>query len=161
MITDHATLLCYSVYVMACTPCKSPDQRVFTAEMNIHFPGRENLDKPTVRGFPLVTVCVNCGCGEFMVHDELLQLKENAEAEFVPCSSCQSENQKTLTSEMAIHFRGIEGLNEPSVLAFPGLSVCLDCGIAQFNAPEKELEVLRTGAPVEGAAVWLGGREDK
>ena len=25
------------------------------------------------------------------------------------------------------------------------------------SATEKELEVLRTGAPVEGAAVWLGG----
>ena len=58
---------------------------------------------------------------------------------------------------MAIHFRGIEGLHEPIVWAFPRISVCLDCGIAQFNVPEKELEVLRTGAPVEGATVWLGG----
>lgn len=53
MITDHATLLCYSVYVMACAPCKSPGRRVFTAEMNIHFPGRENLDKPAIWAFPL------------------------------------------------------------------------------------------------------------
>jgi hypothetical protein len=77
MITDHATLLCYSVYVMACTLCESPDRRVFTAEMNIHFPGRENLDKPTVWAFPPVIICVNCGCGELMLHDEpLRQLKE-------------------------------------------------------------------------------------
>jgi len=37
------------------------------------------------------------------------------------------------------------------------MSVCLDCGLAEFVVPEKELEVLRTGVPVEGAAVWLGG----
>jgi hypothetical protein len=59
-----------------CSLCESPDFRVFTAEMNIHFPGRENLDTPTVLAFPPVTICVNCGCGEFAVHgDPLRKLK--------------------------------------------------------------------------------------
>jgi hypothetical protein len=84
-----------------------------------------------------------------------------AETDFPRCTSCQSENQKTLTSEIAIHFPGLEGLNKPIVWVFPRISVCLDCGIAQFMVPETELEVLRTGAPVEGAAVWLGGHHDK
>ena len=56
-----------------CSLCKSPDFRLFTAEMNIHFLGRENLDRPTVWAFPTVTVCVNCGCAEFVVHGEPLQ----------------------------------------------------------------------------------------
>ena len=56
-----------------CNLCESPDFRVFTAEMNIHFPGRENLDTPTVWAFPPVTICVNCGCAEFAVHGEPLQ----------------------------------------------------------------------------------------
>ena len=81
-----------------------------------------------------------------------------AETEFPRCTSCQSENQKTFTVELAIHFPGIGGLNKPAVWVFPKTSVCLDCGIAQFMLPEKELEVLRTGVPVEGAAVWLGGQ---
>ena len=79
-----------------------------------------------------------------------------AETESSSCTSCQSEIRKTFTSEIAIHFPGIEGLNKPIVWVFPTISVCLDCGRAQFMVPERELKVLRTGAPVEGAAVWLG-----
>lgn len=73
------------------------------------------------------------------------------------CVSCESENAKTFTAEIAVHFPGIAGLNKPIVWVFPTVSVCLDCGLAQFAIPEKEVEVLRTGIPVEGAAVWLGG----
>lgn len=83
------------------------------------------------------------------------------ETDFPRCISCRSENLNTFTSEIAIHFPGIEGLNKPIVWVFPRISVCMDCGMAQFMIPEKELEVLQTGAPVDGAAVWLGRRDDK
>lgn len=64
---------------MACRFCKSPDLRVFTAEVNIHFPGPESIDKPTVWVFPPVTICLHCGCAEFAVHGEpLKQLKDNS-----------------------------------------------------------------------------------
>jgi hypothetical protein len=64
---------------MGCKFCKSPDVRAFTAEMNIHFPGRENLDKPTVMIFPPVTICLNCGYADFVVHSEPLQkLRDNS-----------------------------------------------------------------------------------
>jgi len=74
------------------------------------------------------------------------------------CKSCQVEHRSPFTGEIAIHFPGLAGLNKPVVWVFPTMSVCLDCGKAEFMVPEKELEVLRTGVPVEGAAVWLGGR---
>ena len=74
------------------------------------------------------------------------------------CTSCRSENRETFTSEIAMHFPGLAGLKKPIVWAFPEISVCLDCGRAEFAVLERELEVLRTGAPVEGAAVWLGGK---
>lgn len=73
------------------------------------------------------------------------------------CRLCPSNNKQTFTAEVAIHFAGLEGLNKPIVWVFPKISVCLDCGSAEFAIPEKELQVLRTGTPVEGAAVWLGG----
>lgn len=75
------------------------------------------------------------------------------------CQSCQSVDLKTFTSEIAIRFPGIEGLHKSIVWAFPELFVCLDCGATRFILPERELEVLRTGAPVKGAAVWLGDEE--
>ena len=81
----------------------------------------------------------------------------SAKTNSTPCKSCQSGNQRTFTGEIAIHFPGLKDLNKPIVWVFPRMSVCLDCGLAEFVVPEKELEVLRTGVPVEGAAVWLGG----
>ena len=74
----------------------------------------------------------------------------------VRCKHCQSENQRAFSSEIALHFRGLEGLNKPIVWVFQDVLVCLDCGHAEFTISGRELEVLRTGSPVEGAAVWLG-----
>jgi hypothetical protein len=73
------------------------------------------------------------------------------------CTSCQSENLKNFSGEIAVHFPGVKGLKKPIVWVFPDIYVCLECGLAQFSVPGRELEVLRTGIPVEGAAVWLGG----
>ena len=58
---------------MACRFCKSPNVRVFAAEMNVHLPGIENLDTPSVWVFPPVTICLHCGCSDFVVHGEPLQ----------------------------------------------------------------------------------------
>ena len=48
----------------------------FTAEINIHFPGRSGLDKPTIWVFPRLSVCLGCGCAQFEIPDgELKQLQ--------------------------------------------------------------------------------------
>ena len=52
---------------MACKQCSSDHQRTFTAEMNIHFPGREGLNEPTVWVFPKVALCLDCGFAELVV----------------------------------------------------------------------------------------------
>jgi hypothetical protein len=65
---------------MACRFCKSQELRVLTAEMNIHFPGNENLDTPTVWVFPPVTICLHCGCADFVVHGEPLQMLRDNDA---------------------------------------------------------------------------------
>lgn len=46
-----------------------------------------------------------------------------------------------------------EGLDKPIVWAFPKTFVCLDCGRSQFTVDERELKVLQTGQPIEGAVV--------
>lgn len=58
------------------------------------------------------------------------------------CPFCQSGNQREFTAEVNIHFPGMDGLTKPTVLLFPRLSVCLDCGITQFLIPDAERKLL-------------------
>ena len=50
-----------------CRFCGKFNVQAFSAEMNIHFQGLENLETPTVWVFPPVTICLNCGRADFMV----------------------------------------------------------------------------------------------
>lgn len=69
------------------------------------------------------------------------------------CKGCHSDTQRVFNGEIAIHFRGLEGLNNPIVWVFPELVVCLHCGLTAFTVPERELQVLQRGAAVKGAMV--------
>lgn len=68
------------------------------------------------------------------------------------CKQCSSENPRTFSGEIAIHFLGLEGIDKPVVWVFPDLEVCLHCGFTGFTIPELELTVLSTGKVVEGVA---------
>jgi hypothetical protein len=60
---------------MACKSCQSSRQTEFPAEINVHFPGKENLDKASVCLLPKLWVCLDCGFTEFSVPEsELLSL---------------------------------------------------------------------------------------
>jgi hypothetical protein len=50
-----------------CTSCQSFYGRKFTAEIGIHFPGREGLEKPLVLASPTLIACLNCGHVEFVL----------------------------------------------------------------------------------------------
>jgi hypothetical protein len=50
---------------MYCALCESSNQAEFPTEMNIHFRGLRNIDKPGVLVFPKVLVCLDCGCSRF------------------------------------------------------------------------------------------------
>jgi hypothetical protein len=77
------------------------------------------------------------------------------------CKSCQSNTATTFIGEIAIHFPGIEGLEEPIVWTFPQIKVCLHCGFSEFLIPKRELQVLAHGVPVKGAVVLLRGKKDE
>lgn len=59
---------------MPCRSCASDNQREFSAEINIHFPGLKNLDKSSVFVFPRLLVCLNCGFAEFNISESELRL---------------------------------------------------------------------------------------
>jgi hypothetical protein len=61
------------------------------------------------------------------------------------CGSCGSANQKKFGAEINIHFSGRIHLDDPGILVFPELSVCLDCGFTHFALRERELGVLKQG----------------
>ena len=63
----------------------------------------------------------------------------------VPCKSCGSVNQSKFSAEMGIHFLGLNNIDKPVVWLFSELTVCLDCGTAEFAVPEVELRQLATG----------------
>lgn len=69
------------------------------------------------------------------------------------CKRCASDRQGSFNGEIAIHSPGLEGLDKPIVWVFPKLVVCLHCGFAEFAVPEREMQVLLQGSPVEGAVV--------
>jgi hypothetical protein len=50
---------------MSCLVCASVNQAEFAAEVNVHFPGLKNLDKPSVFVFPKLLVCLDCGISQF------------------------------------------------------------------------------------------------
>jgi hypothetical protein len=62
---------------------------------------------------------------------------------FLSCLSCASGNQAEFGAEINIHFPGLRNIDRPSLLAFPKLLVCLDCGFSRFTLPETELRLLR------------------
>jgi hypothetical protein len=62
---------------MPCKSCGSVNQKKFSAEMGIHFPGLRDIDKPTVWVFPEFAICLDCGTAEFaMPEEDLRQLAE-------------------------------------------------------------------------------------
>lgn len=62
---------------MPCISCHSTKQVVLPAELNIHFSGLENLDKPSVFAFPSIFICLNCGHSQFtLLSLQVRQLKD-------------------------------------------------------------------------------------
>ena len=59
---------------MACLSCSSENQGSYQAEINIHFPGRENLTKPTVLVSPKILVCLDCGFSAIRIEKTELRL---------------------------------------------------------------------------------------
>jgi hypothetical protein len=54
-----------------------------------------------------------------------------------------SDKKRVFNGEVAIHFPGLKGLDIPVVGVFPKLKIYLNSGVAQFEIPESELQVLR------------------
>lgn len=68
------------------------------------------------------------------------------------CLSCHSSNQSVFPGELSIHFPGLEGLDRPTVWAFPQLLVCLDCGFTQFTLSSDQVRELKSDSRSNAAA---------
>jgi hypothetical protein len=58
------------------------------------------------------------------------------------CKFCGSPNQAKYGAEICFHFPGKENLGR-TLLVFPDVLVCFDCGMAEFAIPENELKRLQ------------------
>jgi hypothetical protein len=72
---------------MVCPLCQSANQREFTAEINIHFPGSKGLTIPTVCVFPPLSVCLDCGAAQFTIHEPELKKLANPDAQGRSCQT--------------------------------------------------------------------------
>ena len=64
---------------MSCKRCASDVVNEFSAELAIHFPGWEGLERPVVWAFPRLMVCLGCGLVEFeLLPEQLEQLNRAA-----------------------------------------------------------------------------------
>ena len=70
------------------------------------------------------------------------------------CKSCMSLNQREFASETNIHCSGVENLETPSVLVFPKLLVCTDCGFTEFAIARADLELLTRGESSSETSSW-------
>jgi len=65
---------------MSCRSCTSENLKEFGSEINIHFPGRQGLDKAAVLIFPRIIVCVDCRFTEFTFSEAELHLLRERDA---------------------------------------------------------------------------------
>ena len=63
------------------------------------------------------------------------------------CPSCALDTQAEFTAEINIHFSGSANIDNPGLLIFPHLLVCLECGNTRFTIPETELALLAMCSP--------------
>ena len=68
------------------------------------------------------------------------------------CTVCSAVNEEEFATEIMVHFSGFNQHQNPGVMAFPMIWVCLDCGASRFKMPTKELRLLREGDARSGAA---------
>ncbi|HEY2544977.1 MAG TPA: hypothetical protein VGI46_02830 [Candidatus Acidoferrum sp.] len=61
-----------------CALCGSLNQRRFTGEIAIHFPGLKGIDKPIVWVFPDILTCLDCGASVFAVPEAELRVLAEA-----------------------------------------------------------------------------------
>ena len=62
----------------------------------------------------------------------------------MPCTFCQSSNQREFSAEMSIYLPYRWNADNTGILVFPKLLVCLDCGGSSFITPTSQLEQLRS-----------------
>ena len=68
------------------------------------------------------------------------------------CPSCLSDNQTEFSAEMMVHFLGKRNIDNPGVLLFQKVSVCLNCGFSKFTIPKSKLQKLNAGNAKSTAA---------
>jgi len=71
------------------------------------------------------------------------------------CSSCGSAFHRKFESETSIHFPRLSEIDKRPVVVFAELSVCLNCGKAEFILPQEKLALLARSDSASAASPGL------
>ena len=78
-------------------------------------------------------------------------MRYSGQKERMPCLAVLAvQKVGKFGGEVALHFRRPENLDKPTVLVFPEVLICSDCGLAHFAVPERQLRQLAKGAAAAG-----------
>jgi len=63
----------------------------------------------------------------------------------ISSKSCGSHKTRRPDAEIAIHFPALKGPDRSAVLVFTKVKICLECGLTEFEIPERDLQALKPG----------------
>ena len=63
----------------------------------------------------------------------------------ISSKSCLSHKTRRPDAEIAIHFPALKGPDRSAVLVFTKVKICLECGLTEFEIPERDLQALKPG----------------
>jgi len=87
---------------MSCMVCRSGNQAEFPAGMVIHFTGLKHLDKPGVRLFSDLLVCLDCASSQFSVPEKQLALLASGAPESERSATQQGVDERALPMELIL-----------------------------------------------------------
>jgi hypothetical protein len=104
---------------------------------------------PKQKGMPGLTAVLDARtapkCGRFWFGNERKSLGGGRST--MECKSCKSHNIQRFDAELTASFAKLEGLTKSPVYVCQSILVCLDCGFAELQVPERELGQLKDTIP--------------
>jgi hypothetical protein len=137
----------------AARPVKSNSIRAWDCRQTLMLPSYTGLIPDATIALEVSNaVWTRSNCGHRRMVAEPQFQDRYREQQAMSCTSCGSENLGKFRGEIAIQSFWLEIPDETPVFLWPELAVCLDCGVARFAVPARDMRMLAAKATAAAAA---------